>query len=90
MSPMEVIECTIGLFGKQVAPGKYPPTLAADIITELQAQGYRIESIPDPYCDWCGTAVFPAVNKPGRWRDAYGGMTCEANTDDRRHEPASS
>jgi hypothetical protein len=88
MTPAQVIECAIGLFDDRDVPrGKRPPVLAAHILAELQQHGYRVASIPDPWCDWCGTAIFPCLNKTG-WADRRGVLTCPANDEDHRHEPA--
>lgn len=50
----------------------------------------------DPYCDWCGRAIFLAkLQRSGvRWlavkgvERGYDPLTCDANTEDGIHEPA--
>ena len=41
--PLKVIEVAIGLFDRDVPPGKVPPVLAQHILDELHRDGWTIE-----------------------------------------------
>jgi hypothetical protein len=40
MNPEQIIEVTIGLWGREVPPGQRPPALAADIVQVLRDEGW--------------------------------------------------
>lgn len=52
MTAEQTIEVTIGLWDKDVPPGKNPPALAAAILDALEAEGYDV--VPSIYWLWDG------------------------------------
>ena len=52
--PVKVIEVAIGLFDRDVPPGKVPSVLAQHILDELHLKGWIVER-----CEVCEAHGFP-------------------------------
>ena len=52
--PVKIIEVAIGLFDRDVPPGKVPPVLAQHILDELHLKGWIVER-----CEVCEAHGFP-------------------------------